>query len=124
MTTIGPPLGTFACDSVSLKEMLGDTTLACPCCNGRLTPEKLVRLLDDVQKLAQGHMSAAAGPAAQPSASAFPYQGMIIDSHAHMISRTTNMKRWLMPALSLSSSQRSGSGSRVPILAASQIIFR
>jgi len=90
MTTIGPPLGTFACDSGSLKEMLGDTTLTCPCCNGRLTPDKLTRLLDDVQKLAQGRLSATAGPAAQPSARAVRHHGMIIDPHAHMISRTTD----------------------------------
>jgi len=53
MTTIGSPLGTFpgtfACDSGSLKELLADATLSCPCCNGQLTPEKLARLLDDVQ---------------------------------------------------------------------------
>jgi hypothetical protein len=48
MTTIGSPPGTFACDSGSLKELLGDTTLNCPCCNGQLTPEKLARLFDDV----------------------------------------------------------------------------
>ena len=90
MTTIGPPLGTFACESGSLKEILGDTTLACPCCNGRLTPEKLARLLDDVQKLAERRMSATGGPVARPSANAIRYHGMIIDSHAHMISRTTD----------------------------------
>ncbi len=52
MTTTGSsPFGAFACDSGSLKELLGDTALNCPCCNGRLTPEKLARLLDDVQQL-------------------------------------------------------------------------
>jgi uncharacterized protein len=91
MTTIGSsPLGTFACDSGSLKELLGDTALNCPCCNGRLTPEKLARLLDDVQKLAQGRRPANAGPATQPSAGTERHAGMIIDSHAHMISRTTD----------------------------------
>ena len=58
MTTIGSPPGTFpgtfACDAGSLKELLANATLSCPCCNGPLTPEKLARLLDDVQKLAQG----------------------------------------------------------------------
>ena len=90
MITTGSFFGAFACDSGSFKEMLGDATLACPCCNGQLTPEKLARLLDEVQKLAQGRMSATAGPAAQPSASAVRHQGMIINSHAHMISRTTD----------------------------------
>ena len=91
MTTTGSsPLGAFACDSGSLKELLGDTTLNCPCCNGRLTPEKLARLLEDVQKLASGRMPAHAGPVAQPSNDVGRPAGMIIDSHAHMISRTTD----------------------------------
>src|ERR1700683_395733 len=91
MTTIGSsPFGAFACDSDSVKELLGDTALNCPCCNGRLTPEKLARLLGDVQKLAQGRRLADAGPATQPSAGAGRHAGLIIDSHAHMISRTTD----------------------------------
>ena len=50
MTTIGSsPLGAFAGDSGSLKERLGDTALNCPCCNGRLTPEKLARLFVNAQ---------------------------------------------------------------------------
>ena len=54
MTATGsPPFGTFACDSGSLEQLLGGTTLSCPCCSGRLTPEKLARLFDEVQRLAQ-----------------------------------------------------------------------
>jgi predicted metal-dependent TIM-barrel fold hydrolase len=94
MTTIGSPPGTFpgtfACDAGSLKELLADATLNCPCCNGQLTPEKLARLLDDVQKLAQRRMVTDAEPMAQPSSHAGRHAGMIIDSHAHMISRTTD----------------------------------
>jgi uncharacterized protein len=94
MTTIGSPPGTFpgtfACDAGSLKELLGDATPSCPCCNGQLTPEKLSRLLDDVQKLAQGRMVTSAEATAQPSSRADRHAGMIIDSHAHMISRTTD----------------------------------
>jgi predicted metal-dependent TIM-barrel fold hydrolase len=91
MTTTGSsPFGAFACDSGSLTELLGDTALNCPCCNGRLTAEKLARLLDDVQKLAQGRVPANAAAAAQPSSAAARPTGMIIDSHAHMISRTTD----------------------------------
>jgi predicted metal-dependent TIM-barrel fold hydrolase len=90
MTTTGSPLGGFACDSGSLKELLGDSALNCPCCDGKLTPEKLARLLDDVQKLARERQSADASPAAQPSAGNGRHAGMIIDSHAHMISRTTD----------------------------------
>src|SRR5580692_8344589 len=91
MTTIGSsPFGAFACDLDSVKELLGDTALNCPCCNGRLTPEKLARLLDDVQKLAEKRQSADAAPATQPSAGTNRHAGLIIDSHAHMISRTTD----------------------------------
>jgi uncharacterized protein len=91
MTTTGSsPLGAFACDTGSLKKLLGDSALNCPCCNGRLTPEKLARLLDDVQKLARQRQSADTSPATQPSAGADRHAGMIIDSHAHMISRTTD----------------------------------
>jgi predicted metal-dependent TIM-barrel fold hydrolase len=94
MTTIGSPPrtfpGTFTCDAGSLKELLADATLSCPCCNGQLTPDKLARLLDDVQKLAQGRMVTDAEAMAQPSSRAGRHAGMIIDSHAHMISRTTD----------------------------------
>jgi uncharacterized protein len=89
MTTNGiSSFGAFACDSGSLEELLAGTTLSCPCCNGRLTPEKLARLFDDVQRLARER--AAAGNGHQPQRSAGAYAGMIIDPHAHMISRTTD----------------------------------
>lgn len=80
----------FACDSGALEELLGGTTLSCPCCNGQLTPEKLARLFDDVQRLARERD--AAGDSRQPrrSAGAPPHAGMIIDPHTHMISRTTD----------------------------------
>jgi hypothetical protein len=69
---------------------MGDKTIACPCCNGSLTADKLARLLDNVQRLArQGNedqttrvVSYAPGPGR--------HAGMIIDPHAHMISRTTD----------------------------------
>jgi predicted metal-dependent TIM-barrel fold hydrolase len=80
----------FACDSGSLEELLGGTTLSCPCCNGRLTPEKLARLFEDVQRLAQGRVATANGREPEQSAGAPHYDGMIIDPHTHMISRTTD----------------------------------
>jgi Predicted metal-dependent hydrolases with the TIM-barrel fold len=61
-------------------------TLACPCCDGPLTAEKLARLLSDVQRLA----ATASDQPGQASNGAGRYAGMIIDSHAHMISRTTD----------------------------------
>src|SRR5260370_3002819 len=78
----------FACDSGSLEELLGGTTLSCPCCNGQLTPQKLARLLEDVQRLARERPAAANGR--EPQRSAGAYAGMIIDPHTHMISRTTD----------------------------------
>src|SRR6202789_406810 len=87
MSTTGSPLVTFARHPGSLKEQLAGATLNCPCCNGQLTPEKLARLLDDVQKLAQRRQP---GPATQPSAGTGRHAGMTIDPHAHMISRTTD----------------------------------
>ena len=80
------PLGSFACDAGTLQKLMAGRTLACPCCDGPLTAEKLSRLLSDVQRLAAaasdqpGHASSNGG---QPA-------GMIIDPHAHMISRTTD----------------------------------
>jgi len=77
MTVTGTsPVAPFVCDSGALEALLGDKTISCPCCNGKLTAEKLGRLLSDVQRLA------AAGSGDQA--------GMIIDPHAHMISRTTD----------------------------------
>jgi uncharacterized protein len=91
MTATGtPPFGTFACDSGSLEQLLGGSTLACPCCNGRLTPEKLARLLDDVQRLAERRGSTNVKRNPQPSPATPSHAGMIIDPHAHMISRTTD----------------------------------
>jgi len=91
MTATGsPPFGTFACDSGSLEQLLGGTTLSCPCCNGRLTSENLARLFDEVQLLARGRVLVNANQGAQQSTSAGRYAGMIIDPHTHMISRTTD----------------------------------
>src|SRR5437879_5840465 len=91
MTATGsPPFGTFACDSGSLEQLLDGTTLSCPCCNGRLTSEKLARLFDEVQRLAQRRVLVNANQRAQQSTSAGHYAGMIIDPHTHMISRTTD----------------------------------
>jgi predicted metal-dependent TIM-barrel fold hydrolase len=88
--TSPPPLGTFACDSGSLEQLLGGTTFSCPCCNGRLTPEKLARLFDEVRLLAQRRILVDANQGAQQSTGAGLYVGMIIDPHTHMISRTTD----------------------------------
>jgi len=84
--TGSPPLGSFACDAGTLQELLAGKTLACPCCNGPLTAEKLSRLLSDVQRLA----AAASNQPGNASNGAGRHTRMIIESHAHMISRTTD----------------------------------
>jgi predicted metal-dependent TIM-barrel fold hydrolase len=78
------------CDSGSLEELLAGATLSCPCCNGQLTPEKLARLFEDVQRLARERSATADSREPQQSAGISPYAGMIIDPHTHMISRTTD----------------------------------
>ena len=84
--TGSPPLGSFACDAGTLQELLAGKTLACPCCDSPLTADKLARLLSDVQRLA-----AAAGDQPRHASNGVGrHAGMIIDSHAHMISRTTD----------------------------------
>jgi hypothetical protein len=61
-----------------------------------LTAEKLARLLSDVQRLA----TTAGDRPGQTSNGAGPHAGMIIDPHAHMISRDGEMdeQHWLAPA--------------------------
>jgi len=86
MTDTPSPFAALPCDPEALKEMLGNTELSCPCCNGRLTSDKLARLLDDVQRLAGRSRD---GTARAPTADT-GYGGMIIDPHAHMISRSTD----------------------------------
>ena len=81
-----PPFGSFACDAGTLQELIAGNRLTCPCCDGALTAEKLARLLNDVQRLAA---AATDKPTQDPKAAA-GHGGMIIDSHAHMISRTTD----------------------------------
>lgn len=85
--TGSPPLGSFACDEGTLQELMAGKTLACPCCDGPLTADKLARLLSDVQRLAAAAASDQPGHAPNGVGR---NSGMIIDSHAHMISRTTD----------------------------------
>jgi len=84
--TESPPFESLVCDAGTLQELMAGKTLACPCCDGPLTAEKLARLLSDVQRLA---ITASDQPA-HASNGAGRHSQMIIDSHAHMISRTTD----------------------------------
>lgn len=80
----------FACDSGSLKELLGDTSLTCPCCNGSLDAEKLAPLFDDFLRLTQVRTKYAANIGSGDTATGTRRTDIIIDPHAHMISRTTD----------------------------------
>jgi predicted metal-dependent TIM-barrel fold hydrolase len=86
MSTSNPTLGDFICDADTLNDLLAGSSLTCPCCNGKLTPDKLARLFEDVQRLAQTKGKSGANGAARDS----EHVGVIIDPHAHMISRTTD----------------------------------
>jgi uncharacterized protein len=91
MTTSKPyGFAEFACDSGTLKELLGDSGLACPCCNNPLTAEKLGRLFDDVQRLAQARARGDARAGTDGPTAEVRRDGIIIDPHTHMISRTTD----------------------------------
>lgn len=85
--TGSPPLGSFACDAGTLQELMAGKTLACPCCDGPLTAEKLARLLSDVQRLATANDQQGLS---LKVATGSRHVGMIIDPHTHMISRTTD----------------------------------
>jgi predicted metal-dependent TIM-barrel fold hydrolase len=60
--------------------------VACPCCGGRLSLKEIEPLLVNVQALGpEGRERAQAGAVERPTDT-----GLIIDPHAHMISRTTD----------------------------------
>ena len=85
-STFNPP----QLDIAAIKQMHASGTLSCPCCNGQLTEDQLIRLLTDLKRLDQGQVLAGIAPSTGHQATAKRYGGMIIDSHAHMISRTTD----------------------------------
>jgi uncharacterized protein len=70
----------FACAPVAAAETAVETAVPCPCCGGTLTP----RMIEEIVAAARRPRDGGA-PAARLGAGA-----MIIDPHAHMISRTTD----------------------------------
>jgi predicted metal-dependent TIM-barrel fold hydrolase len=84
------PFAGFTCDSGEIKELLANTALACPCCNGRFTAEQLSRLLQDIGRLEQGRVERASARPKGEATAARTTTGIIIDPHTHMISRTTD----------------------------------
>ena len=71
--------GGFACEPASAAE----GSIPCPCCGGSLTPAMLKDILAAARRAENGE--AASAPAPRLAAGT-----MIIDPHAHMISRTTD----------------------------------
>lgn len=80
----------FTCDSSEINELLANTALTCPCCNGRLTGDQLARLLEDVRRLEQRRRERASEKSPGDATAALATTGIIIDPHTHMISRTTD----------------------------------
>jgi predicted metal-dependent TIM-barrel fold hydrolase len=80
----------FTCDSGEINELLANTALACPCCNGRLTGDQLARLLEDVRRLEQGRPERERERQPGEAVAGRATTGIIIDPHTHMISRTTD----------------------------------
>jgi predicted metal-dependent TIM-barrel fold hydrolase len=74
------PNGPFAC--AAHDELPRDSVSACPCCGGTLTLEVLEALIEKTRMRLTGDSN---GLRAIPRPG-----GMIIDPHAHMISRTTD----------------------------------
>jgi predicted metal-dependent TIM-barrel fold hydrolase len=70
--------GRFACDA---GEGAAEPTVSCPCCGGALSFEMLRELLEAARRSGSGEADCAPTLAAGT---------MIIDPHAHMISRTTD----------------------------------
>lgn len=83
------PLNPFTCDMGSLEDLLRDRTLKCPCCDGALPADKLSRLLGEVQTLVRGSGCDEQLPGTATRRDV-AFGRTIIDSHAHMISRTTD----------------------------------
>jgi predicted metal-dependent TIM-barrel fold hydrolase len=82
--------GAFTCEAGEIKELLANTALACPCCNGQLTADQLARLIEDVRRLEQGRVERERETRPGEATGAPATAGLIIDPHTHMISRTTD----------------------------------
>lgn len=74
------PLACYPADAEAIA------SLSCPCCNAPLSAGQIAQLLAGMKQ------DASAAPGAKPDLDpTLPrYEGMIIDPHAHMISRTTD----------------------------------
>ena len=82
-STNHPPsvAGRVTCDS-AVDEALPTAAVSCPCCGGTLTPEMVASIVAQARR----HE----GQAAEPRPRTLGPGAMIVDPHAHMISRTTD----------------------------------
>jgi predicted metal-dependent TIM-barrel fold hydrolase len=83
MKTQAPFTGSEAqVNSAAVEEMFAGKSVACPCCNGNLTPSMLQKIMDDASRLEGFKKEFRAIPTGG--------LGMMIDPHAHMTARTTD----------------------------------
>ena len=83
MTTQPPFTGSDAqVNTSAVEEMFAGKSVACPCCNGNLTPSMLQQIMDDASCLEGFKKDLRAIPTGG--------LGMMIDPHAHMTARTTD----------------------------------
>lgn len=82
--------GWFACDSGTIRELMGDRSLPCPCCGGKMTADDVTRLFEDFKRLERDRGSSDAKTVAWKNGRPSSAYSFIIDPHAHMISRTTD----------------------------------
>jgi predicted metal-dependent TIM-barrel fold hydrolase len=83
MTTQSPSVGSdIQVNASAIEEMFAGKSVACPCCNGTLSPSMLQKIMDDAARLE--------GFKKDFRAISTGGLGMMIDPHAHMTARTTD----------------------------------
>jgi predicted metal-dependent TIM-barrel fold hydrolase len=83
MTTQSPSVGSdIQVNASAIEEMFAGKSVACPCCNGTLSPSMLQKIMDDAASLEGFKKDFRAIPTGG--------LGMMIDPHAHMTARTTD----------------------------------
>jgi len=83
MTTQSPSVGAdLQFNASAIEEMFAGKSVACPCCNGVLTPSMLQKIMDDAGRLDGFKKEFRTIPTGG--------LGMMIDPHAHMTARTTD----------------------------------
>jgi len=84
MTKFTSATGPLTCEPASQGQPSVGAAIGCPCCGGALTADMVARILADARRLGLDQDTAAKKPVVASGTA------MIIDTHAHMISRTTD----------------------------------